>query len=131
MKNQDHIACQIGALIKKYRQRAGFVAREFAEKVGVGPAVWAEIEIGINFWLNSSKIALNVLDNLELSAVERTELIGKIRDLRTTNSFLRFCDVFEREDLRPVVGSRPDGLRTRFNLEEQEQILDIVFKEME
>jgi transcriptional regulator with XRE-family HTH domain len=123
MLTADHPAKELGGWLKAKRQARKIVARVFAMAIGISPAEYAEVELGIVKWINDKQETL-IAKVLELSTTDKSKFAAMLHKARAAAA-LRFETLFKRAQLEPVRLCSPDG--KQLTKETKEAILDAVF----
>jgi transcriptional regulator with XRE-family HTH domain len=123
----DHPAVKLGSWLEAKRRSRNFNAREFAGRICISPAKYAEIELGIGRWI-SERTSLLIVTALGLDYNEEAEFCS-LRDAAQECSALQFSDRFTREQLMPMRLCHPSNDQPTENL--TEKILDAVFAPIE
>lgn len=110
----EHPAKELAAWLKTKRQEREFTARVFAGRIGLSPAEYAEVEVGITSWIRE-KHQLLISTILDFSGNDEAQLQHGLDRAKQVGE-LQFSDVFTREQLAPAITA-----------ETKEAILDAVF----
>lgn len=121
--SNNHPAREFGGWLKSRRQAKKFVARVFAMAIGLPPAEYAEVELGIVKWITEKQETL--IDRiLDFTEAEKTKFLAMLQKAREAAA-LRFETLFKREQLEPMRLCSPNG--SQLTKEAKEAILDAVF----
>jgi hypothetical protein len=125
----EHPAVLFGQWLRNKRRDADAVAREFAGRVDLSPAEYAEVELGIDVgrWITPKQQNL-ICIMLNLDETGEAELNYKLDQARSA-SRIQFGDVFTRDQLTPVRCSTL--YNEQIDEKKREEILDAVFKPLE
>ncbi len=119
----EHPAKTLGAWLKAKRQAKNFTARVFAGRIGLSPAEYAEVEVGIVQWLGEKQRNL-IVTILDLSADDEASF--NHQNYRAAEAgALNFSDVFSRDQLAPARLCNVRG--EQLTEQTREAILDAVF----
>ena len=120
---KEHPGKELGAWLKAKRQAKGFTARVFAGRIGLSPAEYAEVEVGIVSWVGE-RHRLFISTILELSENDEAHF-NHLLDRAVEEGPLTFADVFTRDQLAPARLCNTKG--EQLTAETREAILDAVF----
>ena len=119
-----HPARLFGAWLTQKRRQCGIVAREFASRIWLSPAKYAEVEIGVLGWIERDQEDL-IPRALGLGREEAREFNAKLRKAREAEP-LSFSKIFDPASLYPLRAHRHDG--TPVSQHDAEKILNAVFE---
>lgn len=119
----DHPAVIFGEWLCAKRKEKRIIAREFARRVRLTSAEFAEVEAGVVMWIEESQERLIPL-MLGLSTDEEADYQHKLFLAREANG-LKFEDIFTRDQLAPTRCCTKDG--NPITEQQANKILDAVF----
>jgi transcriptional regulator with XRE-family HTH domain len=119
----EHPGKTLAGWLKEKRQRKGFSARVFAGRIGLSPAKYAEVEVGIVKWIEERQQLLisKILD----FTPDDDAFLNHHLYLSGEAGHLKFDEIFTREQLAPARLCNFKG--ERLTPEKREAILDAVF----
>ena len=124
MNKEQHPAKVFGSWLKTRRLARGIIARVFAGQIWLSPSKYAEVELGVVKWVGENqKLIIPML--LKLTGAD-LDKFHKLLAAAKSVAVLTFDSIFKRDDLKPVRAAHCQV--KQFTLDEENALLDIVFK---
>lgn len=120
-----HPASILGRWLREKRSSQDMVAREFAERIWLTHAKYAEVELGVGAWIGTQQETLIPMA-LKLNDKDKAEFKNLLTAARIGVPIQQLSDVFTREELAPVRAYHQLG--KQLTQADEASVLDIVFR---